>query len=55
MNTLLQNSQDITDETVEGEVYAAIGMAIHQYMNDTVHDLESYIITIKRKRYYEVI
>lgn len=31
------------------ETYAAIGMALHQYFNDTVHDLESYIITIKRK------
>jgi hypothetical protein len=24
-------------------------MAMHQYLNDTVHDTESYIITIKRK------
>lgn len=32
-----------------GEIYAAIGMAMHQYLNDTVHDTESYIITIKRK------
>ena len=32
------------------EEAAAIAMALHRYMNDTVHDTESYIITIKRKR-----
>lgn len=37
------------DQEMNGETYAAIGMALHQYMNDTVHDNESYIITIKRK------
>lgn len=37
------------DQELSGETYAAIGMAIHQYLNDTVHDNESYIITIKRK------
>lgn len=37
------------DQELNGETYAAIGMAIHQYLNDTVHDNESYIITIKRK------
>lgn len=38
------------DREMNGETYAAIGMALHQYFNDTVHDLESYIITIKRKK-----
>lgn len=38
------------DQELNGEVYAAIGTALHLYMNDTVHDLESYVITIKRKR-----
>ena len=38
------------DQELNGETYAAIGMALHRYMNDTVHDMESYIITIKRKR-----
>ncbi len=38
------------DQEMNGEVYAAISLAIHQYLNDTVHDNESYIITIKRKR-----
>lgn len=38
------------DQEMNGEVYAAISMALHQYLNDTVHDNESYIITIKRKR-----
>ena len=37
------------DQEMNGEVYAAISMALHQYLNDTVHDMESYIITIKRK------
>lgn len=37
------------DQDLNGEVYAAIGMALHQYIDDTVHDKESYIITIKRK------
>ena len=38
------------DQEMNGETYAAIGMALHQYLNDTVHDSESYIITIKRKQ-----
>lgn len=38
------------DQELNGEVYTAIGMALHQYLNDTVHDTESYIITIKRKQ-----
>ena len=33
-----------------GETYAAISLALHQYLNDTVHDNESYILTIKRRR-----
>lgn len=37
------------DHEMNGEVYAAISMAMHQYLNDTVHDNESYIITIRRK------
>ncbi len=37
------------DQEFNGETYAAIAMALHQYMNDTVHDIESYVITIKRK------
>ena len=39
----------VLDKEFGSETYAAIGMALHQYFNDTVHDLESYIITIKRK------
>ena len=38
------------DQELNGEVYAAISMALHQYLNDTVHDNESYIITIKRRK-----
>ena len=38
------------DQELNGETYAAIGLALHQYLNDTVHDNESYIITIKRKK-----
>lgn len=37
------------DQELCGETYAAIGLALHQYLNDTVHDNESYIITIRRK------
>ena len=37
------------DQELNGETYAVIGLALHQYLNDTVHDNESYIITIKRK------
>ena len=29
------------------EVYAAIGLALHEYLQDTVHDNESFIITIR--------
>ena len=38
------------EQELNGETYAAIGMALHQYFNDTVHDSESYIITIKRRK-----
>lgn len=38
------------DQELNGEIYAAIGMALHRYFNDTVHDSESYIITIKRRK-----
>lgn len=38
------------DQEFNGETYAAIGMALHQYLNDTVHDNESFIITIKRRK-----
>lgn len=38
------------DQEMNGETYAAISMAMHLYMNSTVHDMESYIITIKRKQ-----
>ena len=37
------------DSELNGETYAAIGAALHNYFNDTVHDQESYIITIRRK------
>lgn len=32
-----------------GETYAAIAAAMHLYLNDTTHDNESFIITIKQK------
>lgn len=38
------------DQEMNGETYAAIGLALHQYLNKTVHDNESYIITIKRRK-----
>lgn len=33
-----------------GEVQAAIALALHRYLSESVHDRESYIITIKRNR-----
>ena len=33
-----------------GEVYAAIALAMHQYLNDSVHDNESFIITIRHNQ-----
>ena len=38
------------DQEMNGETYAVIGLALHQYLNETVHDQESYIITIKRRK-----
>jgi Na+-transporting methylmalonyl-CoA/oxaloacetate decarboxylase gamma subunit len=32
-----------------GDTYAAIATAVHLYLNDTVHDVESGIVTIRRK------
>lgn len=37
------------DQELNGEVYAAIGLALDQYLGEKVHDMESYIITIRRK------
>jgi hypothetical protein len=42
------------DQELNGEVYAAIGLALHQYFNDSVHDEESYIITIRRQEYERI-
>ena len=38
------------DRELGGEVYAAIALAMHRYMNETVHDRESYIITIRHNQ-----
>ena len=35
------------DKECGGETKAAIAMALHQYFNDTVHDQESFVLTIK--------
>lgn len=35
------------DRECSGETQAAIGLALHQYLNDTVHDQESFVLTIK--------
>lgn len=37
------------DEIPE-EVQAVIGLALYQHLNETAHDNESYIITIRRKQ-----
>lgn len=34
-------------DKVNNEVYAAIAMALHEYMGNNVHDKESNIITLK--------
>lgn len=36
------------------EEAAAVAMALHQWFEDSVHDNESYVITIRRKRYERV-
>ena len=38
--------RDAILEAIGGEVNAAIATALHLYLNDTVHDVESGIITI---------
>lgn len=38
------------DQEMNGEVYAAIAAALHLYMEDSVHDKESFVITIKHKQ-----
>ena len=35
------------DQEQNGEVYAAIAMALHLYQTETVHDTESFILTIR--------
>lgn len=38
------------DQEMNGEVYAAISLALHLYMEDAVHDNESFVLTINRKQ-----
>lgn len=38
------------DQEINGEVYAAISLALHLYMEDAVHDNESFVLTINRKQ-----
>ena len=38
------------DQETNGEVYAAIATALNLYLEDSVHDKESFVITIKRKQ-----
>ena len=37
------------DQEMNGEVYAAISTALHLYNEESVHDQESFVITIRRK------
>ena len=37
------------DQEMNGEVYAAIAAALHLYMEDSVHDKESFVITIRKR------
>ena len=34
--------------SLDNEICAAIAMALDEHMNDSAHDMESYVITIKR-------
>lgn len=38
------------DQEMNGETYAAIATALHLYMEDSVHDKESFVITIRKKQ-----
>lgn len=38
------------DQECCGEVYAAIATAMHLYQEDSVHDRESFVLTIRRTR-----
>ena len=38
------------DQEMNGEVYAAIAAALHLYAEESVHDRESFVITIQRKQ-----
>ena len=40
---------------MNNEIAAVISMAIHEYRNEVVHDNESYIITIQRPSYRNII
>lgn len=40
---------------MNNEIAAVISMAIHEYKNETVHDAESYIITIQRPLYRNIV
>lgn len=38
------------DQEMNGEIYAAIATALHLYAEDSVHDKESFVITIKKRQ-----
>ena len=42
-----QQSQTVIEH--DDEIAAAIGMALTQHLNEDIHDMESYKITIRRK------
>lgn len=37
------------DQEINGEVNAAIALALHKYMDSSEHDTESHAITIRRR------
>ena len=41
-------SSIVSNQDASGAEIAAIGMALHLYLNDSAHDVESNVITIKR-------
>lgn len=50
-----RQSSTLTPMSMNNEIAAVISMAIHEYKNETVHDAESYIITIQRPLYRNIV
>lgn len=47
--TAIALALEMENSSEDGETHAAIALALHRYLSESLHDEESYIITIKRK------